>query len=103
MRRKLLSALCALCAAALPLFGGEEIALGEKDFRLGRFSVDGGTFSVSHDKGVFTVEIPEQPGISNETRGAILDLPLEKLLGKGLQIRCEIRCRDIETVKGNPQ
>ena len=61
MRRKLLSALCALCAAALPLFGGEEIALGEKDFRLGRFSVDGGTFSVSHDKGVFTVEIPEQP------------------------------------------
>ena len=102
MRRKLLSALCALCAAALPLFGGEEIALGEKDFRLGRFSVDGGTFSVSHDKGVFTVEIPEQPGISNETRGAILDLPLEKLLGKGLQIRCEIRCRGIETVKGNP-
>jgi len=102
MMKKLLPAICALCAAALPLFGGEEIPLGEKDFHLGEFSIGGGKFNVRCDNGVFTVEIPEQPGISNETRGAVFKLPLEKLLGKGLQIRGEVRYENIGFDKGNP-
>lgn len=99
--KKLFSALCMLCTAALPLFGGEETPLGEKDFQLGEFTVNGGKVKVTHDKGVFTVEIPEQPGISNETRGAIFKLPLKNLLGKGLQIRGEVRYENIAFDRGN--
>ncbi len=92
----------ALLLTLLPLKGGEEIKLQDKDFKLGEFSIAGGKFKVTADKGIYTVEIPEQHGITNETRGAVFNLPLKNLLGKGLQIRGEVRYENIRFDKGNP-
>ena len=101
MKKLFLSICILLCATVLPLSGGEETPLEEKDFLLGEFTVDGGKVNVTHDNGIFTVEIPEQPGISNETRGAVFNLPLKKLLGKGMQIRGEVRFEKIGGPAGN--
>ncbi len=86
---------------SLPLWGGEEIALGKKDFKLGDFWWKLGKYSVTYEDGIFTVDIPVQHGISNETRGAIFNIPLKKLLGKGVQIRGEVRYENIAFDKGN--
>ena len=99
--KNLLVLFCALWAASLPLFSGEETPLGEKDFILGKFVIDGGEVEVTCGSGVFTVEIPEQPGLSNETRGAVFRLPLQRLLGKGMQIRGEVRYENIGGPAGN--
>ena len=101
MKKLFLSICILLCATVLPLSGGEETPLEEKDFLLGEFTVDGGKVNVTHDNGIFTVEIPEQPDISNETRGAVFNLPLKKLLGKGMQIRGEVRFEKIGGPAGN--
>ena len=97
--RKLLFALSALFAVTL--YGGEEIALGEKDFILGELELAGGKYSVKCDNGIFTIDIPVQVGISNETRGAVFNIPLKNLKGKGVQIRGEVRFENI-TTEGNP-
>ena len=90
-----------LTVFTLLAFAGEEIKLTEKDFLLGDYEVDGGKYSVTYEDGVFTVSIPEQPGITNETRGAIFNIPLKNLVGKGLQIRGEVRYENI-TSEGSP-
>ena len=46
----------ALLLTLLPLKGGEEIKLQDKDFKLGEFSIAGGKFKVTADKGIYTVE-----------------------------------------------
>lgn len=95
------AAIAAICAVMI-LTAGEEVRLGEKDFRLGHFVDGGAEVDVSFNDGVFTVDIPAQPGLSNATRGAVFMLPLKSLLGKGLQIRGEVRYDGIVCEPGNP-
>ena len=98
---KKIPAFFALAAAAASL-AAEEIPLTGADFRLGKFKSGGVECTASFQDGVLTVEVTPTSNITNETRGAVLAVPPEKLIGKGVRFQGEVRYENIASDAGGP-
>ncbi len=78
----------------VPKANGEPITLTPNMFDLGKFASEKGDGIV--------VTVPETPGISNATRGAVLRLNTKSLLGKKCTFRAEVRTSGVATDARNP-
>ena len=79
---------------AATLLHAEKVVMTPKDFILGKQNFGGVTFSTSHHNGVYKVDIPPTPAISNNTRGIQL-VNLRRFAGKNVWFRADMRCREI--------
>lgn len=95
-----LNRLTSVCFVLLLVFcvgnlRAEELILGEKDFTLVDGIQQAAKTRVTHTDGIFKIEIQPTRKIVNGTRGAVLNVPLEKLCGKTVRFSLQARCSGI--------
>ncbi|MBQ8753593.1 MAG: metallophosphoesterase [Lentisphaeria bacterium] len=80
-----------------PLCRGEELKLQRSDFVFKNGIQHRVQTDVVHNGGVWSISIAPQKQISNGTRGAELRLPLEKISGKTIILRAQMRSHGISS------